>query len=248
MSASNSPNSGGVWENVKVIIQALALATIIRIFLFQPFTIPSGSMMPTLLVGDYLGVNKFSYGYSTYSLPFSFDLFEGRIFSENPTRGDVAVFRLPSNPDDNYIKRVIGLPGERVQMKNGQLYINGEAVPRKEIGTYEPDGRYDNGVPYPVFEETLPNGVSYTTLDLNPNSAGDNTREFIVPEGHYFMMGDNRDNSSDSRFTVGYVPLKNFVGRATYIFFSIGNDAKIFQFWKWPDDLRFDRFFKSAQK
>ena len=248
MSENTKSGSGGLWENIKVLIQALLLALVIRTFLFQPFSIPSGSMMSTLLVGDYLFVSKFSYGYSKYSFPFSPNLFSGRIWSSNPERGDVAVFRLPSDPSVDYIKRVIGLPGDRIQMRDGVLYINGDAVPREEVGTYEPEGRYERGEPVPVYQETLPNGVTYNTLDLSPNSPGDNTREFVVPEGHYFMMGDNRDNSSDSRFTVGYVPLENFVGRATYIFFSIADDASPLEIWKWPTDLRFDRFFKSAQK
>ncbi|OCW57703.1 signal peptidase I [Hoeflea olei] len=248
MSETTKNPSSGLWENVKVLIQALLLAVVIRTLLFQPFSIPSGSMMETLLVGDYLFVSKYSYGYSKYSLPFSPDLFSGRIWSSNPERGDVAVFRLPSNPKVDYIKRVIGLPGDRVQVTDGVLYINGEAVKRELVGNYTPEGRYNQGTDVPVYKETLPNGVSYTTLDINPNSPGDNTREFVVPEGHYFMMGDNRDNSLDSRFDVGYVPLENFVGRATIIFFSIAEDSSPLEIWKWPTDLRLGRFFKSAQR
>ncbi|MEQ8306949.1 MAG: signal peptidase I [Hoeflea sp.] len=248
MSESTKDQSGGLWENVKVLVQALLLAVIIRTLFFQPFSIPSGSMMSTLLVGDYLFVSKFSYGYSKYSIPFSPDLFSGRIWSDEPERGDVAVFRLPSNPKLDYIKRVIGLPGDRIQVRDGILFINGEAVERELVGNYTPEGRYNRGTDVPVYRETLPNGVSYTTLDLNENSPGDNTREFLVPEGHYFMMGDNRDNSQDSRFDVGFVPLENFVGRATIIFFSIAEDASPLEIWKWPTDLRFDRFFKSAQR
>ncbi|WP_422370787.1 signal peptidase I [Hoeflea sp.] len=248
MSESTKDQSGGLWENVKVLVQALLLAVIIRTLFFQPFSIPSGSMMSTLLVGDYLFVSKFSYGYSKYSIPFSPDLFSGRIWSDEPERGDVAVFRLPSNPKLDYIKRVIGLPGDRIQVRDGVLFINGEAVERELVGNYTPEGRYNRGTDVPVYRETLPNGVSYTTLDLNENSPGDNTREFVVPEGHYFMMGDNRDNSQDSRFDVGFVPLENFVGRATIIFFSIAEDSSPLEIWKWPTDLRFDRFFKSAQQ
>ncbi|MEQ8479381.1 MAG: signal peptidase I [Hoeflea sp.] len=248
MSESTKDQSGGLWENVKVLVQALLLAVIIRTLFFQPFSIPSGSMMSTLLVGDYLFVSKFSYGYSKYSIPFSPDLFSGRIWSDEPERGDVAVFRLPSNPKLDYIKRVVGLPGDRIQIRDGVLFINGEAVERELVGNYTPEGRYNRGSDVPVYRETLPNGVSYTTLDLNENSPGDNTREFVVPEGHYFMMGDNRDNSQDSRFDVGFVPLENFVGRATIIFFSIAEDSSPLEIWKWPTDLRFDRFFKSAQQ
>ena len=248
MSDTSKNQSSGLWENVKVLVQALLLAVVIRTLLFQPFSIPSGSMMETLLVGDYLFVSKYSYGYSKYSVPFSPDLFSGRIWGDEPERGDVAVFRLPSNPKVDYIKRVIGLPGDRIQVTDGVVSINGETISRELQGNYTPEGRYNQGTDVPVYRETLPNGVSYTTLDINPNSPGDNTREFVVPEGHYFMMGDNRDNSLDSRFDVGYVPLENFVGRATIIFFSIADDSSPLEIWKWPTDLRFDRFFKSAQR
>jgi signal peptidase I len=248
VSDTKKDQSGGLWENVKVLGQALLLAVVIRTLFFQPFSIPSGSMMETLLVGDYLFVSKYSYGYTKYSVPFSPDLFSGRIWGSEPERGDVAVFRLPSNTKIDYIKRVIGLPGDRIQVTNGVLFINGEAVERELVGSYEPEGRYNQGTDVPVYKETLPNGVSYTTLDLSPNSPGDNTREFVVPEGHYFMMGDNRDNSQDSRFEVGYVPLENFIGRATIIFFSIAEDASPLEIWKWPSDLRLSRFFKSAQR
>jgi len=239
--------ASGLWENIKVIIQALLLAVIIRTVLFQPFTIPSGSMMPTLLVGDYIFVNKFAYGYSKYSLPFSPDLFEGRIFASEPKRGDIVVFRFPPNPDIDYIKRLIGLPGDRIQVIDDVLYVNGQPVPRQPDGTFTSDYRQDPGADVPVFRETLDNGVSYDTLDQSPTSRGDNTREFIVPEGHYFMMGDNRDNSLDSRFDVGMVPAENLVGRASMIFFSLGNDTSFREVWKWPANMRWDRLFKVVQ-
>ncbi|TPW32001.1 signal peptidase I [Pararhizobium mangrovi] len=247
MSDKTKKKESALGENIKVIVQALLLALVIRTFLFQPFSIPSGSMMPTLLVGDYMFVSKFAYGYSTYSLPMSLDLFNGRIWSEKPERGDVVVFRLPSDPSVDYVKRVIGLPGDSIQMKDGVLNINGKPVPKERDGTFHPTGRYDTGQEVPVFKETLPNGKSYDTLDLTPNSPGDNTRVFHVPKGHYFMMGDNRDNSLDSRFDVGYVPFKNLVGRANIIFFSIRGDVSPLEFWKWPTDLRLDRIFSSAQ-
>jgi signal peptidase I len=251
MSVSDSKKkekSGALGENVKVIVQALLLALVIRTFLFQPFSIPSGSMMPTLLVGDYLFVSKYAYGYSHYSFPFSPDFFDGRIWADEPERGDVAVFRYPPNPELDYIKRVIGLPGDTVQMRDGLLYINGEPVERERVGTYTPEGNYRGGEPVPVYRETLPNGVSYRTLDLTPNSPGDNTEVFTVPEGHYFMMGDNRDNSADSRFEVGFVPFENFVGRANIIFFSMEEGTSPLAVWKWPTDLRYDRLFESAQQ
>ncbi|HTO29936.1 MAG TPA: signal peptidase I [Pararhizobium sp.] len=237
----------GLWENVKVIIQALLLAVVIRTVFFQPFTIPSGSMMPTLLIGDYIFVNKFAYGYSKYSLPFSPDLFEGRIFASEPKRGDVVVFRFPPNPDIDYIKRVIGLPGDKIQVRDGILFVNDQAVKRVPDGMFQADDGKDKGLDVPLYRETLDNGVNFDTLDQDSNSRGDNTREFLVPEGHYFMMGDNRDNSSDSRFDVGFVPAQNLVGRASMIFFSLGNDTSFTHIWKWPANLRYDRIFKGVE-
>jgi signal peptidase I len=238
--------SGGLGETFSVIVQALILALVIRTFLFQPFSIPSGSMRPTLLEGDYLFVTKWSYGYSRYSLPFSPNLFSGRILEGvfgTPQRGDVAVFKFPPNPSLDYIKRVIGLPGDRIQMKGGQLFINGEPVPREKVGQINNPDITEVDRPVDVYRETLPNGVSYDTLDLTPNGIGDDTREDVVPEGHYFMMGDNRDNSTDSRFSVGYVPAENLVGKANIIFFSIAGGASPLEIWKWPTDLRPGRLF-----
>lgn len=242
---TKQPNA--LWENIKVIIQALLLAMVIRTVLFQPFTIPSGSMMPTLLVGDYIFVNKFAYGYSKYSLPFSPDVFDGRVlqFSE-PKRGDVIVFRLPQQPEIDYIKRLIGLPGDKVQMRDGILYINGQAVPKQADGSFTSDYRLDPGANVPVFRETLDTGKTYDTLDQIQNSRGDNTPEFTVPADHYFFMGDNRDNSLDSRFDVGFVPAENLVGRASVIFFSLGNDTSFREIWKWPANMRWDRLFKGV--
>lgn len=231
----------GITETIKVIVQALLLAIFVRTLLFQPFTIPSGSMIPTLLVGDYLFVSKYTYGYSKFSLPLSPDIMEGRIWEGEPKRGDIAVFRLPSNTDIDYIKRVIGLPGDKVQMKDGKLFLNGEPVKTESAGMYQhPDG----GPLVPMFTETLANGVSYNTIDANRRSQGDNTEVFEVPAGHYFMMGDNRDNSLDSRFDVGFVPAENFVGPARTIFFSVSNGVHPLAIWRWPTDMRTDRLFK----
>ncbi|WP_337266452.1 signal peptidase I [Oryzifoliimicrobium ureilyticus] len=247
MSEKVQAKPNALWENVKVIVQALILAMVIRTVLFQPFTIPSGSMMPTLLVGDYIFVNKFAYGFSKYSLPFSPDLFHGRIFAGAPQRGDVVVFRFPPNPSIDYIKRVVGLPGDHIQVTDGVLYINGKPVPKVPDGSFTSDYAQDPGQDVPVFRETLDDGKTYDTLDQSPNSRGDNTREFIVPEGHYFMMGDNRDNSLDSRFDVGMVPAENLVGRASIIFFSLGNDTSFKEIWKWPANMRWDRLFKVVE-
>ncbi|MTI17399.1 signal peptidase I [Rhodobacteraceae bacterium RKSG542] len=245
MSVSNEKKEqeGGIYETIKVIAQALLLALIVRTFLFQPFSIPSGSMKDTLLINDYLFVSKYSYGYSRYSFPFGLAPISGRIWGDEPERGDVAVFKLPSDNSTDYIKRVIGLPGDEVQMIDGVLFLNGKAVKRERIDDFIEKDRYGNVNRVPRYVETLPNGVSYHTLDLVPNGALDTTRVYKVPEGHYFMMGDNRDNSADSRVlnSVGYVPYENFVGRAEIIFFSVEEGQPAWMFWKWPWSIRWSR-------
>src|SRR5690348_12326566 len=235
----------GFAELWRVLIQAAVIALVIRTFLFQPFNIPSGSMKATLLVGDYLFVSKYSYGYSHYSLPFSPHLFSGRIWSSPPERGDVVVFRLPREDSTDYIKRVIGLPGDRIQMIDGLLHINGVPIKRERIEDFIETEEGGRTTRVKRWRETLPNGVSYTTLDLIDNGFYDNTKEYEVPQGHYFMMGDNRDNSTDSRVesAVGYVPLENLVGRAQIIFFSVAEGEQAWQFWRWPWTVRWTRLF-----
>ncbi|HUU65895.1 MAG TPA: signal peptidase I [Methyloceanibacter sp.] len=233
-------------DTVRVIVHALILALIVRVFLFQPFNIPSGSMIPTLLVGDYLFVSKYSYGYSRYSFPFGVNLFAARIWATDPDRGDVVVFKLPRDSETDYIKRVIGLPGDEIQMLHGVLHINGKAVEKVKVDDFvvnEPSGRERHMARY---KETLPNGVSYPVLDLVNEGFGDNTEVYKVPEAHFFMMGDNRDNSTDSRFLseVGFVPFVNLVGKAQVIFFSIDEDSSFWEFWRWPTEVRWNRIFQ----
>jgi signal peptidase I len=229
----------------KTLIIALLCAGFVRSLFFEPFHIPSSSMKPGLLIGDYIFVAKYSYGYSRYSFPFGIDFFDGRIWKSAPKRGDVAVFRLPSEPSINYVKRLIGLPGDHIQMRDGVLYINDEEVKKSADGIFT---EFDeNGkIEIKKFLETLPEGKIVTTIDQNSNAPQDNTGIYEVPEGFYFMMGDNRDNSQDSRFLtqVGYVPEENLVGRATLIFFS--NTKPTWQFWNWPSSIRFNRIMQKV--
>jgi signal peptidase I len=245
---SRTKSESGLGETIRIIIHALLIALVIRTFLFQPFNIPSGSMKATLLVGDYLFVSKYSYGYTHYSIPLSPPLFSGRVFGSEPARGDVVVFRLPKDDSTDFIKRVIGLPGDRIQMKDGLLYINDKPVQRERVSDFigeDPCGSPDATARVKRWKETLPNGVSYQTLDCRDNDFYDNTIEYQVPAGHFFMMGDNRDNSADSRVqsVVGYVPFENIIGRAQMIFFSIGEGEHAWMFWRWPTSVRWSRIF-----
>lgn len=256
MAHKKKSHGSSLWSDIKAIIYLVVFVFVFRMFAYEPFNIPSGSMIPTLLVGDYLFVSKFSYGYSTYSLSIPFtrapDWFEGRVLPGTPERGDVAVFKLPADNSTDYIKRVIGLPGDRIQMVQGVLHINGVPVTMKVVNqaySYRErgSGAIRTGT---LYEETLPEGKTYTTLYTgDTNSSSNNTPEYRVPEGSYFMMGDNRDDSQDSRFQfVGPVPFKNFVGRANVLFFSIdGSQTELWEVWKWPGAIRYNRIFQAVR-
>ena len=241
--AASPPAEGGLGETIRTIVYAVLIAFGIRTFFFEPFNIPSGSMIPTLLIGDYLFVSKFTYGYSRHTVAFGANLFDGRILGSPAQRGDVAVFKLPTDNHTDYIKRVIGLPGDRIQVISGVLYINGEAVPRERIE--DAPGLDCLGRPgVPQYVETLPNGKRHRIQEcLGDNGALDNTPVYTVPARHYFMMGDNRDNSQDSRVLslVGYVPEENLVGKAQFLFFSLEDGVHFWEIWKWPWAIRFSR-------
>ena len=244
--------SGGWLESIKTVVYAGLIAIGIRTVAFEPFNIPSGSMIPTLLVGDYLFVSKYSYGYSRHSMPFSPGLFDGRIFGSVPERGDVAVFKLPRDNSTDYIKRIIGLPGDRIQVRAGVLHLNGQAVRREALGPYTVEGDGPRMVAR-HFREILPAqpGVTphaHNILEITDDQLFDNTPEFRIPEGFVFGMGDNRDNSLDSRSReVGLIPLENLVGRAEFIFFSVDGSARWWEVWAWPMAIRWSRLFTAVR-
>ena len=240
--------SGGFLETAKTIVYAVLIALVVRTVAYEPFNIPSGSMIPTLLVGDYLFVSKFSYGYSRYSLPFGLPLFSGRVMFHSPQRGDVAVFKLPTDTSTDYIKRIVGLPGDHIQVRHGQLYINDQLVTRRPSDACRDDE--DSPIPVQGYIESLPRGggkppVEHCILKIGDDGPLDNTPVYEVPPDHYFGMGDNRDNSQDSRVlsVVGYIPAENLVGRAQFIFFSTDGSARLWEFWRWPFAVRYSRLF-----
>ena len=250
---------------LRLVVEVLLIAWVIRSLVFAPFNIPSGSMLPALFIGDYVLVAKWPYGYSRYSFPWSFPAFEGRIFDRLPKRGDVVVFRVPGREDD-YIKRVVGLPGDTIAIRDGMLIINGQPVPRQAEGTFampvSPNspcrvvagatqmmGRTQSGEPaclYPVYRETLPGGRSYRVIDQVENPRADDVAPTTVPAGHLFLMGDNRDDSLDSRYSIaeggiGFVPTENLIGRATTLFWSTDGSVDYVRPWTWFTALRSDR-------
>ena len=238
--------SNGGWRSVvRTVVIAGAIAFTFRSFAFEPFNIPSGSMLPTLLVGDFLFVSKYSYGYSRHSLPWSLPIIPDRILFTEPERGDIAVFRYPSDTSVDYIKRIIGLPGDTVQVKQGRLYINGEMMPRTADGVFEERDQYNRVGRLQRYVEELPGGVEHHILERGDNHPYDNTPLYKVPEDHFFAMGDNRDNSADSRAqrSVGFVPMVNLVGKAEVMFFSIDTDSDNFGIYGVPGGIRWERIF-----
>lgn len=242
---------GGIRETVSTVLWALGIAFVLRTFVFQPFHIPSGSMVPGLVQGDYIITTKFTVGYGEHAAtPFPFPVRKGRLFERELNRGDVIVFR-PEGDTKNFIKRVVGLPGDQIQMKQGLLFLNGERLPIEKTGTYEyrnSSGLIENA---DVLTETIPSGKSYTVLDAQKNSPLDRTDIRIVPAGYYFMMGDNRDHSLDSRVTVakggaGIVPKENIIGRAEIVLLSVNEDFVLVKPWTWLN-FRKDRWFKDIK-
>ncbi|MBR72166.1 MAG: signal peptidase I [Rhodospirillaceae bacterium] len=244
---SKKPKKGGFFATIRMVLYAILAALILRTVALEPFNIPSGSMIPNLMVGDYLFVSKYSYGYSKYSLPWSLPLWSGRILGGEPERGDVAVFKLPRDNETDYIKRIIGLPGDRIQVRNGVVYLNDRPLKRNKIKNFEYKDSNGHIRRLEQYRETLPNGVSYNILEATPYGALDDTPIYTVPIKHYFAMGDNRDNSLDSRVlsAVGYIPEENLVGRAEFTFYSTNGIADIWEVWKWGESTRFERVFKS---
>lgn len=233
--------SGGFRETVKTVLYAVLIALAIRTAAFEPFNIPSGSMIPSLLVGDYLFVSKYSYGYSRHSLPLSLPLFPGRVLAALPERGDVAVFKLPRDDSTDYIKRIVGLPGDRLQVRRGRLHLNGVLVDRRRVA---------DRAGAPQYVETLPGGRRHRIVERLGDQGGlDDTGVYTVPEGHVFAMGDNRDDSLDSRALahVGFVPVENLVGRAEFLFFSHDSTASLWEVWKWPAAIRWSRILRSVE-
>ncbi len=234
-------------DTIKTVVYAILIAIVIRTLWFEPFKIPSGSMYPTLYVGDYLFVSKYTYGYSKHSLPWSMPLFEGRVWDDAPERGDVVVFKYPRDNRTDFIKRVIGLPGDKIKLEEGRLFINGKRVEREQIEDFVMRNNLGNAERYRQYIETLPGGVKHRVLEISDHEDNDDFSEVEVPQGNYFMMGDNRDRSDDSRVNVGFVPEENLVGKARFLFFSHNDEDAWYKPWTWPKKIRWSRLFNSIR-
>ena len=234
-------------SNLKSISLAVLIALIIRSFIAEPFNIPSGSMKPNLLVGDFIFVSKWSYGFSKHSLPFSIPLIPGKFFSKLPERGEVVVFKTPEDNRTDYIKRVIGLPGDRIQIIDGKIIINDNLILRKKLKDFIDTDKNSSIKRIRKYKEYFFDN-EIEVLDIMDQGIVDNTNLYVVPEEHFFVMGDNRDNSQDSRFTniVGYIPIENLIGKAQFIFFSLEN-SRFLELWKWPKAIRTNRLFMQIQ-
>ncbi len=243
-----------ILKNITSILIAIFIALLIRSLLFEPFNIPSGSMKPNLLVGDFIFVSKYSYGYSRHSFPFSLadtkgKIFKGKFFSKAPKRGDIIVFKTPENNRTDYIKRVIGIPGDKIRIINGEIQINGSIIMRKKIPPFIDKQKdqiiIENGRRRQYLEYFFEKEIK--VLDIQDFGFADNTKIFEVPPNKFFVMGDNRDNSQDSRYTtVGFIPFENIVGKAQFIFFSLEN-SRFLEVWKWPYAIRYERLFKKIK-
>lgn len=249
--AKDKKPTNPILETLSTVIWALGIAIVLRTFLFQPFHIPSGSMLPGLMKGDYIITTKYSLGYGKYAAaPLPFPRKKGRLLERQPERGDVIVFR-PEGDDKNFIKRLVGLPGDQMQVKKGRLFINGVAANTEMVGEETYSNQFGNDAIAEAWRETFENGEGHIVFDTQKNNPLDNTSVFTVPSNHYFMMGDNRDNSFDSRVPVikggaGFIPTENLMGKAEFVLLSVDNDFVLFKPWTWAN-MRGDRFFKGIK-